>query len=107
MYYVLKYGRTGHDKSGPYDHRPTDFYRFQEVTSVMISNLIAKVFGTKHDRDIKRILPIVEEINERAEEYAGLADEQLPEKTVEFKERIQEAREVAEEEIKQHRSYDW
>jgi len=47
----------------------------------MLSSLLAKVFGTKHDRDVERLEPMVEEVNEWAEEYQDLTDEQFPEKT--------------------------
>ena len=31
----------------------------------MLDTVLAKVFGTKHDREIKRLLPVVAVINER------------------------------------------
>ena len=65
----------------------------------MIGKMIAKIFGTKYDRDIKEMQPLVDEINERADEYQGLTDEQFPEKTAKFKERIVQAREEARREI--------
>ena len=52
----------------------------QRLTN-MLSSLLAKVFGTKHDRDVERLEPMVEEVNEWAEEYHDLTDEQFPEKT--------------------------
>lgn len=65
----------------------------------MIGKMIAKVFGTKHDRDTKRMVPIVDEINEWAEEYRSLTDEQFPEKTAEFRERLDKTREEALQDI--------
>ena len=56
----------------------------------MVTNLITKIFGSKHERDIKKILPIVEEINQFYEEYKNLSDEELKGKTEEFKQRIKE-----------------
>ncbi len=56
----------------------------------MIGKLAAKVFGTSNEREIKRILPRVDEINALEEQYKQLTDEQLREKTREFKARIQE-----------------
>ena len=44
-------------------------------------NLIAKLFGTKHDRDVKKLYPYVDEINEHFEKLAGLSDEELQSKT--------------------------
>lgn len=52
-----------------------------------LKSLIAKSFGTKHDRDIKRLEPIVEIVNGWADEYRGLAEDQFPEKTREFRAR--------------------
>jgi preprotein translocase subunit SecA len=56
----------------------------------MSTNLLTKIFGSKHERDIKKILPIVEEINEIFEEYKNLSDEELKGKTEEFKQRLKE-----------------
>jgi preprotein translocase subunit SecA len=54
----------------------------------MIESTLAKVFGTKHDREIKRIRPIVAAINELEPQLQNLSDQDLAAKTVEFKERI-------------------
>ncbi|ACF14982.1 preprotein translocase, SecA subunit [Chloroherpeton thalassium ATCC 35110] len=51
---------------------------------------IEKIFGSKHDRDIKRLWPIVDEINEHFESYKSLSDEALRGKTQELKEQIKE-----------------
>ena len=56
----------------------------------MVTNLITKIFGSKHKRDIKNITPVVEEINQVYEEYKSLSDEELKGKTEEFKQRIKE-----------------
>lgn len=53
-------------------------------------NLLTKMFGTKHEKDIKKIQPIVEEINQIYEEYHSLTDEEIKSKTIEFKEIIRE-----------------
>jgi len=53
-------------------------------------DFITKIFGTKHERDIKKINPLVEEINEEHEKLKDLSDEQLRAKTDEFKQRIKE-----------------
>jgi preprotein translocase subunit SecA len=57
----------------------------------MIGKLVTKVFGSKHERDIKRIRPLVEQINAYYEEYHSLSDDELRAKTEEFKRRIEEA----------------
>ncbi len=51
---------------------------------------ISKLFGTKHDRLVKKIQPRVDEINEVFETLSGLSDDELKAKTDEFKQRIQE-----------------
>ncbi|PKK83463.1 MAG: preprotein translocase subunit SecA [candidate division Zixibacteria bacterium HGW-Zixibacteria-1] len=55
-----------------------------------MANIITKIFGTKHDRDIKKIRPLVEEINEFYQQYQSLTEEQLTAKTDEFKKRLEE-----------------
>ena len=54
----------------------------------MLDNLLAKVFGTKHERELKRLRPLVVAINDREQEVKNLNDDQLRAKTAEFKERI-------------------
>ncbi len=56
----------------------------------MINKVIAKVFGTSNEREIKRIMPLVETINGLEPEMKQLSDEQLREKTEEFRQRIRE-----------------
>ncbi len=57
----------------------------------MIGKLVTKVFGSKHERDVKRIMPLVEQINAYYEELHSLSDEELRAKTDEFRARIHEA----------------
>ncbi|MFH1279516.1 MAG: preprotein translocase subunit SecA [Candidatus Eisenbacteria bacterium] len=56
----------------------------------MFGKLITKIVGTKTDRDVKRMTPIVDEINTHFESYRDLTDEQLAGKTVEFRARLAE-----------------
>jgi preprotein translocase subunit SecA len=49
---------------------------------------LKKVFGTKHEREIKRLRPIVEAINQREASFAALSDDQLKGKTAEFKQKL-------------------
>ena len=53
----------------------------------MINAIIKAIFGTKSQRDVKRMRPLVAKINKIEEEYQLLTDDQLKAKTVEFKER--------------------
>ncbi|MDE7209845.1 MAG: preprotein translocase subunit SecA [Lachnospiraceae bacterium] len=50
--------------------------------------LIAKIFGTHSEREIKRIEPLADKIEALEPEYEKLSDEELAHKTVEFKERL-------------------
>ena len=54
----------------------------------MIGQLLAKVIGTQNDREIKRLRPLVAEINALEPTIQTLTDEQLREKTVEFRKRV-------------------
>jgi len=56
----------------------------------LINTVIAKVFGTKNERELKRLMPQVETINALEPEMRKLSDEQLRAKTEEFRQRIQE-----------------
>ncbi len=54
----------------------------------MLNRLIAKIFGTHHERQLKKLRPIVAAINELEPRIRALSDEELARKTVEFKERL-------------------
>src|ERR1700760_4800705 len=54
----------------------------------MLDATLAKVFGTKHDREIKKIRPIVAAINDLEPQLQALSDSELAAKTVDFKQRI-------------------
>ena len=54
----------------------------------MLDTALAKVFGTKHDREIKRMRPRVEEINSFGPETEALSDADLQAKTAWFKQRL-------------------
>ncbi|MBS1852674.1 MAG: preprotein translocase subunit SecA, partial [Acidobacteria bacterium] len=56
----------------------------------MIQAIAAKIFGTKNERDVKRLMPRVAAINALEPEMQKLSDEQLRAKTEEFRGRIQE-----------------
>ena len=51
--------------------------------------ILKKILGSKNERDLKKMRPLVEKINTLDEEYKSLSDEQLQAKTAEFKERLQ------------------
>jgi preprotein translocase subunit SecA len=54
-----------------------------------MQNLLKKVFGSQNDRAVKRVLPIVEQINSLEAGFARLSDAELQRKTPEFRERIE------------------
>jgi preprotein translocase subunit SecA len=54
----------------------------------MLKKLLESVIGSKSERDLKLIYPIVDQINSLEEETAKLSDEGLKAKTVEFRERL-------------------
>ena len=51
--------------------------------------IIEKLFGTRSEREVKRLLPTVDKIEALSDEYAALSDEALRAKTEEFKARYQ------------------
>ena len=52
--------------------------------------LIEKIFGTHSENELKRVYPIVDEIEAMEPEIQALSDSELREKTREFKERLSE-----------------
>ena len=56
----------------------------------MINTLLGKVFGTRNEREVKRMLPRVEAITALEPEIQKLSDEQLRARTEEFRARVQE-----------------
>ncbi|MBE6969747.1 MAG: preprotein translocase subunit SecA [Ruminococcaceae bacterium] len=52
--------------------------------------LLTKMFGTRSEREVKKIQPLADEIEALAGEYAALSDEALQAKTAEFKARYQQ-----------------
>ena len=53
----------------------------------MFGSIIKKFVGSKNERELKRLWPIVEKIGSLESDMARLSDEQLRDKTVQFKER--------------------
>ena len=56
----------------------------------MFESVLSKIFGTKHERDIRQMTPLVEDINRIWETLSGLTDEALAGKTEEFRQRIKQ-----------------
>src|SRR3989441_2042006 len=55
---------------------------------MVIDTLLAKVVGTQNERELKRLRPIVAQVNALEPGVTALSDEQLRAKTAEFKQRV-------------------
>src|SRR3989304_8898179 len=55
----------------------------------MVGTILRKFFGTKNDRELKRLWPLVEQITSLEAKVTNLSDEQLQDQTEEFKRRLQ------------------
>jgi preprotein translocase subunit SecA len=53
----------------------------------MITAVLKKVFGTKNDRELRRMGRVVDQVNAIADEFRKLSDEDLPKKTEELRTR--------------------
>ncbi|TAL33286.1 MAG: preprotein translocase subunit SecA [Alphaproteobacteria bacterium] len=51
-------------------------------------NILAKIFGTHSDREIKRMRPIIEEINKIESTYTAMSDAELAAQTDKFREQL-------------------
>src|ERR1700678_4013129 len=54
----------------------------------MLDATLAKIFGTRNEREVKRLRPIVTAINDLEPGLQQLSDTELAQKTVEFKQRV-------------------
>ena len=54
----------------------------------MLSVILKKIFGTKNERELKRLRPLVERINSLEESYRALSDSELKALTPAFRERL-------------------
>jgi len=53
-------------------------------------NFVRRIIGTKNDRELKRLWPIVHQVNALEESVAALSDEELRAKTAAFRTRVRE-----------------
>lgn len=56
----------------------------------MINWVLTKIFGTRHEREMRRLQPIVAAINDWEPKVQSLSDQQLQAKTIEFREKLQQ-----------------
>lgn len=54
----------------------------------MITPLLKKIFGSKNERELKNLRKLVEKINALAPQFEHLSDEEIKQKTEEFKQRV-------------------
>ncbi len=54
----------------------------------MIDNFLAKIFGTKHEREVKAMRPLIAAINDLEPQMQALSDEELAAQTVKFREQL-------------------
>ncbi|TKB53718.1 preprotein translocase subunit SecA [Ferrimonas aestuarii] len=54
----------------------------------MFTQLLTKVFGSKNERTLKQLRKVAEKVNQLEEAYEALSDEEIKQKTEEFKKRI-------------------
>ena len=60
----------------------------------MISWILKKIVGSKNQREVKKLWPVVAQVNAIEVEYQKLSDDELRAKTAEFKQRIETARQA-------------
>lgn len=70
----------------------------------MLGNILTKIFGSKSERDMKALMPNVEEVNVEFQKLSSISDQDLRAKTAEFQGRIKEFVRSETEEIEQLRS---
>src|SRR6478735_5774991 len=57
----------------------------------MFKTLLSQIFGTRHERDAKKLLPVVEDINAIVEELSALSEEEFRGQTAKLQKQFQEA----------------
>ena len=65
----------------------------------MLKTLVGRLFGTRHDREVKRLLPLVNEINEIAKRLESLSEEELKAQTEKLRRIVRERTQSLEEEL--------
>jgi preprotein translocase subunit SecA len=55
----------------------------------MINKVLTKIFGSQHEREVKKMLPMVAAVNQLEPEIKALSDEALRGKTIEFRRQLE------------------
>jgi preprotein translocase subunit SecA len=58
----------------------------------MFSKLLSKIFGTKNDRELKKLWPLVQKVNELEKKYSEFSDEELKDQTNIFREQVSQGK---------------
>ncbi|HSR42838.1 MAG TPA: hypothetical protein VLL48_11715, partial [Longimicrobiales bacterium] len=68
-----------------------------------VKTLLKKIFGDRHEREAKRLQPLIDQINELAEGLQDVSEDALRGKTEEFRTRLTERTEALEARIEELR----
>lgn len=60
----------------------------------MIARILAKILGTNNERQLRRLRPIVEQINALESDISSLSDDQLSAKTNEFRQQLEQGKKL-------------
>src|SRR4051812_6615287 len=64
---------------------------------MIVDQVLTAIFGSKHERDVKRMLPTVSQINALERDISALSDDALRAKTQEFRDRLKPAVEAVDQ----------
>jgi preprotein translocase subunit SecA len=70
----------------------------------MLKNVVRTLFGSRHDREVKKYWPRVEEINRIVQQLASLSDDELRAQTEKFRARLDEGLHPLQAEIEELRA---
>ena len=65
-----------------------------------VTKILTTIFGSKRERDVKKIWPVVEEIKSYEDEIKALSDDELKQKTETFKQRLRDVTAEIDDDIK-------
>src|ERR1700722_19064389 len=57
---------------------------------MIVNDVLAKIFGTKHERDVKAMRPLIAAINELEPRMKELSDEELAGQTAVFRQQLEQ-----------------
>ncbi len=63
----------------------------------MVAWILKKILGSKNQRELKRLMPIVRRVNEFDEQFKNLSDDELRAKTAAWKQEISKLPDIQEQ----------